>query len=202
MIRLRKNYVKIAAIAGLVLAFAAASLGKTHSDPAFSNIKIKNFGKMDERFYRGARPSERDFANLKALGIRTVIDLTDNTPEEKGYVEAQGMRYVNIAIPDKQDPSAAQIQQFLKLVDDSSTGKFFVHCAGGRHRTGVMGAVYRFNNYHWTFDQVYAEMLNYDFYTSNGHGGQKKFVEDYWSRIRSNTASTSGGAAITTSNRK
>jgi len=106
---------------------------------------------------------------------------------------------VNIAIPDKQDPSDAQIQQFLKLVDDPSTGKFFVHCAGGRHRTGVMGAVYRFNNYHWNFDQAYAEMLNYDFYTSNGHGGQKKFVEDYWSRIQ-NTASTSGAAATTTSN--
>jgi protein tyrosine/serine phosphatase len=198
MIRLIKNYAKIAAMAGLVLAFAAASPGKTQSDPAFSNIKISNFGKMDEHFYRGARPKERDFANLKALGIRTVIDLTDNTPAEKGYVEAQGMRYVNIAIPDKQDPSDAQIQQFLKLVDDPSTGKFFVHCAGGRHRTGVMGAVYRFNNYHWTFDQAYAEMLTYDFYTSNGHGGQKKFVENYWSRIQ-NTASTSGAAATTTS---
>src|SRR6266850_578285 len=192
MIRLRNNYVKIAAIAGLVLAFAAASLGKTHSDPTFSNIKIDNFGKMDERFYRGARPKERDFTNLKALGIQTIIDLTDNTPEEKGYVEAQGMRYVNIAIPDKQDPSAAQIQQFLKLVDDPSTGKFFVHCAGGRHRTGVMGAIYRFKNYHWTFDQAYAEMLNYDFYTSNGHGGQKKFVEDYAQRMLNSSAAAAG----------
>ena len=195
MIRLRNNYAKIAAVAGLVLAFAAASLGKTHSDPAFSNIKISNFGKMDDRFYRGARPKERDFANLKALGIQTIIDLTDNTPEEKGYVEAQGMRYVNIAIPDKEDPSAAQIQQFLKLVDDPSTGKFFVHCAGGRHRTGVMGAIYRFNNYHWTFDQAYAEMLNFDFYTSNGHGGQKKFVEDYWTRIQANSVSATAAAA-------
>ena len=199
MIRSRNNYVKIATITALLLSFVAVSLGKTHSDPAFSNIKISNFGQMDERFYRGARPKERDFATLKALGIRTVIDLTDNTPAEKGYVEAQGMRYVNIAIPDKQDPSDAQIQQFLKLVDDPSTGKFYVHCAGGRHRTGVMGAVYRFNNYHWNFDQVYAEMLNFDFYTSNGHGGQKKYVENYWSRIQSNTASTSAPATTTSS---
>src|SRR6266436_9527987 len=189
MIRLRNNYVKIAAIAGLVLAFAAASLGKTHSDPAFSNIKIDNFGKMDDRFYRGARPNEKDFTSLKALGILTVIDLTDNTPKEKGYVEAQGMRYVNIAIPDKEDPSDAQIQQFLKLVDDPSTGKFFVHCAGGRHRTGVMGAVYRFNHYHWNFDQVYAEMKDYDFYTRFGHGKLKDFVQDY-AQSQANTTAT------------
>ncbi|MEK6337043.1 MAG: hypothetical protein AABM67_19140 [Acidobacteriota bacterium] len=201
MIRLRNNYVRIATIAGLLLAFAAASPGKGHSDPAFSNIKISNFGKLDDRFYRGARPKERDFASLKALGIHTVVDLTDNTPEERGYVEAQGMQYVNIAIPDKKDPSDAQIQQFLKLVDDPSTGKFYVHCAGGRHRTGVMGAVYRFNKYQWTLDQVYAEMLDFDFYTSNGHGGQKKYVEGYAARIQSNLANAAAAAAATTSNK-
>jgi hypothetical protein len=42
-----------------------------------------------------------------------------------------------------------------------------------------MGAVYRFNHYNWNFDQVYAEMKNYDFYTRWGHGNMKKFVEDY-----------------------
>ena len=188
MFPLRNTYVKIAAIAGLVLAFTAASFGKTHSDPAFSNIKISNFGKMDDRFYRGARPKQKDFQALKDLGINTVIDLTDNTPDEKRYAEAVGLRYVNIAITDKQDPSAEQIAQFLKVVNEPATGKFYVHCAGGRHRTGVMGAVYRFSNYHWNYDQVYAEMLDFDFYTSNGHGGQKKFVENYWARIQTTNA--------------
>ena len=198
MFRFRNTYFKIAAIASLLVAFAAVSLGKTHSDPAFSNIKISNFGKMDERFYRGARPKDKDFPALKALGINTVIDLTDNTPDEKRYAEAAGLRYLNIAIPDKEDPSEAQIAQFLKVVNDPATGKFYVHCAGGRHRTGVMGAVYRFNVNHWNFDQVYAEMLNFDFYTSNGHGGQKKFVEDYWARIQSANAATAATAAAST----
>jgi hypothetical protein len=64
-------------------------------------------------------------------------------------------------------------------VDDPSTGKFFVHCAGGRHRTGAMGAVYGFEKYGWNYDQVYAEMKQFDFYTSWGHGDFKTFVEDY-----------------------
>ena len=179
MFQIRNTHAKFAAVASLVLAFAVGCVAKTHSDGKFSSVKISNFGQMDERFYRGARPKEKDFATLKALGIHTIIDLTDNTPEERGYVEAQGMRYVNIAIEDKKDPSAEQIAEFLKVVNDSETGKFYVHCAGGRHRTGVMGAIYRFNNYHWSLDQAYAEMLDFDFYTSNGHGGQKKFVESY-----------------------
>ena len=184
----RNIFAKISTGVAIVLAIGTAAISKTHSDPAFSNIKIKNFGKMDDRFYRGARPKERDFQDLKALGIQTIIDLTDNTPEERGYAEARGMRYVNIAIPDKHDPSDEQIAQFLKLVNDPATGKFYVHCAGGRHRTGVMGAIYRFNNYHWTFDQVYAEMKDFDFYTSNGHGGQKTFVENYAQRMQSENA--------------
>lgn len=195
MFPIRNSYAKLTAIAALVFAFAAGSLAKSHSDGKFSNIKISNFGQMDERFYRGARPKEKDFASLKALGIQTVIDLTDNTPQERAYVEAQGMHYVNIAIPDKQDPSDAQIAEFLKVVNDPSTGKFYVHCAGGRHRTGVMGAVYRFNNYHWNLDQVYAEMLDFDFYTSNGHGGQKRFVENYAQRFANVDAATISAGA-------
>jgi protein tyrosine/serine phosphatase len=182
----RTIFAQIGATVAIVFAIGSAAIAKKNPDPAFSNIKISNFGQMDERFYRGARPKERDFADLKALGIQTVIDLTDNTPKERGFVEAQGMRYVNIAVPDKQDPTDAQIQEFLKVVDDPATGKFYVHCAGGRHRTGVFGAVYRFNNYHWNLDQVYNEMLAFDFYTSNGHGGQKKFVEAYAQRYASN----------------
>jgi protein tyrosine/serine phosphatase len=191
MSRFRNTYVKLTALATLLVAFAAISTANTPENPAFAHIKIKNFGQMDERFYRGARPKENDFQDLKALGIQTVIDLTDNTPREKGYVEAQGMRYVNIAIPDKKDPTNAQITEFLNLVNDPATGKFYVHCAGGRHRTGVMGAVYRFNNYNWNYEQVYAEMKDFDFYTSNGHGGQKKFVESYAVRMQESAAAAS-----------
>lgn len=187
----RNIFAKISAIAAIVFVIGTSAFSKTNSNPAFSNIKISNFGQMDERFYRGARPKEKDFQALKALGITTIIDLTDNTPEERGYAEAAGLHYVNIAIADKTDPSDAQIAQFLKLVNDPKTGKFYVHCAGGRHRTGVMGAIYRFNNYHWGFDQVYAEMKNFDFYTSNGHGGQKTFVENYARRVQSESATRS-----------
>lgn len=184
----RHTLTRITAAVALLAAIASVAISKGNSNPEFSNIKISNFGQMDERFYRGARPKERDFQALKDLGINTVIDLTDNTPKERGYVEAVGMQYVNIAIPDKEDPTDEQIAQFLKLVNDPATGKFYVHCAGGRHRTGVMGAIYRFNNYKWNFDQAYAEMENFDFYTSNGHGGQKRFIEHYAQRMQSEIA--------------
>jgi len=163
---------------------------------AATPIKIKNFGKMDERFYRGAQPKEEDYKALAALGIKTVIDLTaEPKPYEQPLVESLGMKYVHIPMADKRYPTDEATRTFLKFAGDPATGKFFVHCAGGRHRTGAMGAVYRFQFYNWNFDQVYAEMKKYDFYTNWGHGAFKDFVWDYYEKIRVSKLSAHPAAA-------
>ena len=167
-----------------ILLLSAAAQAK--SNPAFPNVRIKNFGQMDERFYRGAEPKGlEDIRALKEIGINTVIDLqAEPEPAERAEVESLGMRYVNIPMVDKAYPRAEWVAAFMKTVDDPATGKFFVHCAGGRHRTGSMGAVYRFEKYGWNYEQVYAEMKQYDFYTSWGHGDFKTFVQDYAKQLQ------------------
>ena len=171
-----------------VLAVVTMSQAQERTAGSISSIKIKNFGQMDERFYRGAQPKEGDYKDLAALGIKTVIDLRDD-PEsyERSMVESLGMKYINIPMETKKYPTAQITETFLKVVSDPGTGKFFVHCAGGRHRTGAMGAVYRYQFYNWNFDQVYKEMKQYDFYTTWGHGAFKDFVEDY-GRMQTNKA--------------
>ena len=173
------------------------SAGAVAQESQSSSVSIKNFGQMDDRFFRGAQPKADEYKELAALGIKTIIDLRDDpTDYEKTSAEALGMKYVNIAMSDKDYPAVAKIEKFLKLVDDPATGKFYVHCAGGRHRTGVMGAVYRFNHYDWNYDQAYAEMKKYDFYTRWGHGEMKKFVQDYAANYHS--ARATAAAAATT----
>src|SRR2546423_9740819 len=172
----------------LLLSVAAAAKGE--QSQAFPSVHIKNFGQMDERFYRGAEPKKsEDFQALKQLGVNTVIDLqAEPASTERGMVESLGMHYVNIPMVDKAYPKPEWVSAFLKTVDDPATGKFFVHCAGGRHRTGAMGAVYRYEQYGWNYDQVYAEMKQYDFYTSWGHGDFKTFVEDYARQMQTRPA--------------
>ena len=185
----------LVAIAAIVIATSSSVFAQSVN---IQNVTIKNFGQMDDRFFRGGQPKQDEYKELAALGVHTVIDLTDDPKSyEKPTVEAAGMQYVNIPMSDKSYPESSKIDQFLKLVDDPSTGKFYVHCAGGRHRTGVMGAVYRFNHYSWNYDQVYAEMKKFDFYTRWGHGDMKKFVEDYavsFAQKNSAAASSAGGA--------
>ena len=177
----KRSYLSVLlGVISLVFASQISAFSQEFAKADSTAVKIKNFGQMDDRFFRGGQPKENDYQQLAALGIKTVIDLQDEpTGYEKQNVEALGMKYVNIPMSDKDYPASEKIEQFLKLVDDPATGKFFVHCAGGRHRTGVMGAVYRFNRYNWNYDQVYAEMKKYDFYSRWGHGDMKKFVQDY-----------------------
>lgn len=140
---------------------------------------ITNFGQLDSRFLRGAQPKDNQFVWLRDNGVRFVINLRENPKDkERQIVEQLGMKYFSIPMSDRKYPKPESINLFLKIIEENP-GKFFIHCAGGRHRTGVIGAVYRYHYYHWTFEQVYAEMKQYDFYTRWGHGNLKQFVKDY-----------------------
>lgn len=183
------------AFAAILLLSIVSFAQSAQQQADFSNVKIKNFGQMDERFYRGGQPDKDDYQALAALGIKTIIDLQEKPKDyEKPMAEALGMRYVNIPMPTKEYPKQEWVDEFLKVVNDPATGKFYVHCAGGRHRTGSMGAVYRFTKYGWNYDQVYEEMKKFDFYTSWGHGDYKKFVQDYWQRMQAKNAPLANAA--------
>src|SRR5712691_1233493 len=191
-----KSFRNFASAVLAVLALTIVSQAQDVASHKNPTIKIKNFGQMDERFYRGAQPQEQDYKDLAALGIKTVIDLQAEPKNyEKSVVESVGMTYINIPMADTAYPTAEATKTFLKVASDPATGKFFVHCAGGRHRTGAMGAVYRFQFDNWNFEQAYAEMKQYDFYTSWGHGAFKDFVKDYYDKIQTAKLASQTGSA-------
>jgi len=189
---LRPFLVSLALTLGLVtVSFAQAELKKD-----FSNIKIGNFGQMDERFYRGAQPLESDYQSLKDLGVNTVIDLrNDPTEYEKRSVEALGMKYVNIPMSGWKSPKQEDVDAFLALVDKADTGKFFVHCKAGIHRTGVAGAAYRYTKYNWSYDQVFKEMKDYNYSNGLVHGALGSFVKKLGARHASEKAATASSVA-------
>jgi tyrosine-protein phosphatase SIW14 len=193
----RKSFQQVITAVFTLLALAVFVQAQEIASHHSSAVKIKNFGQMDDRFYRGAQPkTEADYKALAAMGIKTVIDLQAEPKDyEKSLVEAQGMTYVHIPMVAKKYPTEAATKAFLDTVQNPDTGKFYVHCAGGRHRTGAMGAVYRYKFYDWNFEQVYKEMKQFDFYTSWGHGAFKDFVKDYYEQMQ---ASKTAAPSVTT----
>ena len=173
-----------------VLSFAfTASAQTSPSTTEFPNVKIGNFGKMDDRFYRGAQPLPDDYQALKDLGIKTIIDLReDPTDYEKSTVEALGMKYINLPMSGWKYPKEKLVDEFLKIVNDEETGAIYLHCKAGIHRTGVLGAVYRFTEYGWDYDRAYKEMKNYDFSWWIVHGSLKSYVKDYSKKMEAEKA--------------
>jgi protein tyrosine/serine phosphatase len=173
---------------GAQFAFA----GPQSSSAAVSSIRIDNFGRVNGTYYRGAQPQGRDYSDLAALGIKTVINLTsdDAVAEEQGMVEHAGMKYIQIAMTTHQVPTTEQLAQFLKLVNDSASQPVYVHCVGGRHRTGVMTAAYRITHDGWTAERAFKEMKNYKFGADFLHAEFKQFVYGYPAALRASVAST------------
>lgn len=168
-----------------IVAFATASQAQLQptAPKAFPNVEIKNFGQMDERLYRGGQPEPGDYQALKDLGITTVIDLRkDATNYERKNVEELGMKYVNIPMTGWTTKDES-VEEFLRVVNDSSSGKIFVHCAAGKHRTGLAGAVYRLEKYGWDYDTAYKEMKNYGYFSGLFHRKIKGYVKDYYERF-------------------
>jgi len=145
-----------------------------------SRIAIDNFGQVNAQFYRGGQPLDGDYAALASLGVKTVIDLqADGQPDEERLVRAAGMTFHRIPMTTHVAPTEQQIAEFLGLVSNQAAQPVYVHCAGGRHRTGVMSAVYRMTADGWTADQAFSEMKHYKFGMDFLHPEFKSFVYAY-----------------------
>ena len=148
---------------------------------ATPRVSIDNFGRVSDTYYRGAQPDGRGFADLAKLGVKTIINLTsfDALPDEPAMVAEAGMKYVAIPMTTRVPPTAEQLAQFLSIVNDPASQPVYVHCVGGKHRTGVMSAIYRMTQHAWTPDQAFKEMKKFKYGATFLHPEFKNFVYGY-----------------------
>jgi tyrosine-protein phosphatase SIW14 len=182
----------------LAVAFLAALAGlpsPSQSNDA-SSVGIKNFGKVNDNYYRGSQPGDAQFAELKRLGVKTVIDLRKDSEEgAPEWARREGLQYFNIPLTTKRPATSEQTEYFLRLVNDPANWPVYVHCKGGRHRTGEMTAIYRITRDGWTARQAYEEMKRYDFEDSFFYPrALKKYVFSYYERFSAGRASKPAAA--------
>lgn len=120
-------------LAGLIIiaSFASPALAKdpkptvAPASVATAAVHIDNFGRVNERYYRGAQPSAQDLADLAKLGVKTTIDLTngDGDSNEQHLAEAAGLKFFKIEMNTRVVPTIEQITMFLKIVNDPETSR-------------------------------------------------------------------------------
>jgi tyrosine-protein phosphatase SIW14 len=138
--------------------FAGVSVLATSASAQIAGVE--NFHQVNDHIYRGAQPSDLGFQNLAKMGVKTVIDLRQTDGRsliEKKAVEADGMRYINIPLQGMSAPSAADVDNVMKLFNDSTAGPVFVHCKRGADRTGTVVACYRIAHDGWQNTKALSE---------------------------------------------
>jgi protein tyrosine/serine phosphatase len=168
-----------------ILLLPVAGLSCAAQTSSGSAVNIKNFGKVNDHYYRGSQPNAEELNHLKQIGVKTIIDLRkDAVDEAPEWARAAGLQYVNIPLTTKRAATHEQTAYFLSLVNDQNKWPVYVHCKGGRHRTGQMTAIYRIAQDGWTGDQAYAEMKKYDFEDSFFYPRSlKKYVFSFYERF-------------------
>jgi tyrosine-protein phosphatase SIW14 len=192
-----KTFLAACLVTTTACALHAQTAAETSAQPAMARASfgapaeklklagVSNAGKVSEMLLRGAQPSAQGLAELKKLGVTTIVDLRGNSGPvawERAQAESLGMRFVNIPVFGWSAPGDAKVAQFLKVVQQDPTQKIFVHCYYGEDRTGVMVATYRIAQQNWTPEQAAAEMNSFGFHY-HLYPGMKSYVREFPAKL-------------------
>jgi protein tyrosine/serine phosphatase len=130
--------------------------------PAELKLSINNFRAVTPWLYRGGQPTSKQFEELKAAGIKTIICLRWNSitlHHERAIAAKLGFNLFCLPLSYWVLPTRAEIDRFFSIVDDVENHPIFVHCLHGSDRTGMLTAMYRIARENWTADQAYRDMV-------------------------------------------
>lgn len=126
----------------LSLAFVSISQsfpGQDSVDDHPGSGGIANLMKVSASVICGAEPvGSSDFAELKELGVRTVLSVDGAVPDVEA-AKLQGLRYVHIPIGYDGLPAEA-VQMMTRVMRDCER-PVFVHCHHGKHRGPAAAAL-------------------------------------------------------------
>ena len=136
---------------------------------------LTNFYRVTTNLYRGAQPTAEGMAQLKGMGIKTVISLR-SFHSDQDEVAGTGLKSIRI----ETKPWHAEeedVVRFLKAATDTNNLPVFVHCQRGADRTGLMCAMYRIVVSGWTKSEAIEEMRQGGYHFSPAWGNLVAFIQ-------------------------
>jgi len=144
-------------------------------------VPIRNFDKVVDTLFRGALPGDEGYrALVEKLGVRRVCSLIEHeVRDDRARALGQGIEeWRHMPFSDRHAPVSTQVREWLAFVRTAERGDpIFTHCRGGRHRTGVLVAVYRVTDCGWSKGQAFKEMLTFGWYSARGH---RPILDWFW----------------------
>src|ERR1044071_8261744 len=123
--------------------------------------RIKTFRRENKDFGTGGHPRLEHFEQLKAEGVKAVINLRQpsehRAAEEEAKVKELGLRYFNIPFS-VTDPKDEPVDEFLKVTDDPENRPAFIHCTAAI-RVGAFWLIRRVLRDGWKVEDAEAEAV-------------------------------------------
>jgi protein tyrosine phosphatase (PTP) superfamily phosphohydrolase (DUF442 family) len=122
---------------------------------------IYNWRRLDERVTTSGQPTETQLADIRALGVRHVVNLGLHThekalPDEAGSLSGLGMTYTHIPV-DFQNPTDQDFEKFCAVMDELKDVPVHVHCIAN-YRVSAFFYRYRRDVLGWDDAKARAEM--------------------------------------------
>lgn len=135
-----------------------AELGSATRDWAvFTGVsEPRNLYKVSDQLYRGGHVSRVGAAQLRCMGIHTVVSLRV-IGRDSCYITRAGLNYVHIPFKGWQ-PDEDQVVAFLRIATNPSCQPVCLYCNHGSDRTGMMSAAYRVVVQGWSKEEALCEM--------------------------------------------
>ena len=173
-----------------LVSYSSASAGgnlvtlpeKARSSESIYNLPgLSNVGRVAPGVLRGAQPGKEGYATLKAMGIKTVIDMRTSESEQK-QVEAAGMRAIAVPIEMTRNGLKEKVDQVVALMADPANQPVYVHCRHGQDRTGIVVAAYRMKQQGWSMADAETEMQAFGF--NDVWVNFRKFIRQYGAQLK------------------
>ena len=120
---------------------------------------IRNFLRVNKDFCTGGQPRLEHLEQLKAEGVKSIINLRPpsehRAAEEEAKAKELGLRYFNIPVAFG-NPNEEQVAEFLKITDDPDNRPIFIHCTAAV-RVGAFWMIRRVLRDGWKIEDAQAE---------------------------------------------
>ncbi len=141
-----------------LILLASAAFGERPEEWAqpVKGTAVKNLNRVTPQLFRSAQPDAAGMRAIESLGIRTVIDLRD-LHDDKDAARGTKLQLRHVKT-DAWHIEDGDIVRVLAMRRRKGDGPFLVHCHHGSDRTGVVCAMFRIVEQHWSREDAISEL--------------------------------------------